>query len=503
MQQKTKLMVYNTATRSMEEFQPRTPREVGMYVCGPTVYDDCHVGHARAMVAFDLVVRWLEYRGYRVTYVRNITDIDDKIIKRAAERGIHCGELAEHFIREFHRDMGRLGLREPTVEPRATAHIQEMIALISQLWERGFAYEAGGDVCYDIGRYGGYGKLSGRDTDDLIAGARVEINERKRNPLDFVLWKAAKPGEPQWPSPWGPGRPGWHIECSAMSAKYLGTTFDIHGGGQDLIFPHHENEIAQSEGATGSILARYWLHNAHVMIDKIKMSKSLGNFFTLKEVFKKYDPRVVRYFLLSKHYRTPIEFSESSLSEARTSLHRLDECIARAQEAVGGVIEPAAACPERFAEAMDGDFNTTEALGTMFNLVNKTHVELDEKKSDGEENVRRIAADIRTCCEVLGIELVLTNVITTVRDIKVDIRARMPQERKEDIAEPDREEIRLLLNRENLSVEQIKKLIGFRNILRARKEYQLADQIRARIDELGYNVRDDKGTGSTVRKGKA
>jgi len=485
MQQKTKLMVYNTATRSMEEFQPRTPREVGMYVCGPTVYDDCHVGHARAMVAFEVVIRWLEYRGYRVTYVRNITDIDDKIIKRAAERGIPCRELAEHFIREFHIDMGRLGLREPTVEPRATSHIQEMVALISALWERGFAYAAGGDVCYDVGRYGGYGKLSGRDTDELIAGARVEINERKRNPLDFVLWKAAKQGEPQWPSPWGPGRPGWHIECSAMSAKYLGTTFDIHGGGQDLIFPHHENEIAQSEGATGSAPARYWLHNAHVMIEKTKMSKSLGNFFTLKEVFKKYDPRVVRYFLLNKHYRTPIDFSESSLSEARASLRRLDECIARAQEAVGRAIESAERCPERFAEAMDEDFNTTEALGVVFGLVNRAYVELDENKSGGAENACRIAADILKCCEVLGMQVVAGEALQVTA--------------AEDAL--DREELERLLGRKSLSRAEIEWLLKARNRLRAQKEFALADRIRVRVQAMGYEVRDDKGKGSTARKG--
>jgi len=485
MQEGSKLMVYNTATRGREEFHSLKPGEVGMYVCGPTVYDDCHAGHARAMVAFDLVVRWLECRGYHVTYVRNITDIDDKIIARAAERGVPCRELADQFIREFHNDMGRLGLRSPAVEPRATSHIKEMVALISALWEKGFAYAAGGDVCYDVGRYGGYGKLSGRDTDELLAGARVEINEAKRNPLDFVLWKSAKPGEPQWPSPWGPGRPGWHVECSAMSAAYLGTTFDIHGGGQGLIFPHHENEIAQSEGATGSAPARYWLHNAHVMIEKAKMSKSLGNFFTLKEVFKKYDPRVVRYFLLSRHYRTPIDFSESSLSEASASLRRLDECISRVGDDTGTAVQPAAVCPERFAAAMDEDFNTTEALGVVFSLASRAHVELDEKKSGWAENVRRIAADIRKCCEVLGMPLVAGEAV----------RVTAAEEAL------DREELERLLGRESLSQAEIEKLLKARNTLRAREEFALADRIRLRVETMGYEVRDAKEKGSIARKG--
>ncbi|MCX6339295.1 MAG: cysteine--tRNA ligase [Candidatus Aureabacteria bacterium] len=485
MQQESKLKVYNTATRRVEEFHSLKPREVGMYVCGPTVYDDCHMGHARMMVAFEVVIRWLEYRGFKVKYVLNITDIDDKIIKRAAERGMPCSELAEHYLEEFHKDMDRLALRNPTVEPRATAHIQEMIKLISALWEKGFAYEANGDVYYDVSRFPNYGKLSRRNTDELLAGARVEINERKKNPLDFVLWKSAKPGEPQWPSPWGPGRPGWHIECSTMSTKYLGKTFDIHGGGQDLIFPHHENEIAQSEGATGNPLACYWLHNALVMVDETKMSKSLGNFFTLKEVFQKYDPHVVRYFLLSKHYRTPIDFSESSLSEARVSLRRLDECVARAQEAVGGVIEPAAACPERFVAAMDEDFNTTEALGVVFNLVSRAHVELDGRGTGWAESARRIAADIRKCCEVLGIPLVTGEAV----------RVTAAEEAF------DREGIERLLGRESLSQAEVEKLLKARNALRARKEFSLADRIRLRVQAMGYEVRDDKGKGSMARKG--
>lgn len=484
MQEGSKLMVYNTATRSMEKFQPCRPREVGMYVCGPTVYDDCHVGHARAMVAFDIIVRWLEHRGYCVRYVRNITDIEDKIIRRAAERNIACAELSEQYIRGFREDTRRLSLREPDAEPKATEHIPEMRDLIAKLWEKGLAYQSAGDVYFDVGAFSRYGRLSGRKTEDLLAGARVEVNERKKNPLDFVLWKAAKEGEPQWPSPWGPGRPGWHIECSAMSAKYLGNPFDIHGGGEDLIFPHHENEIAQSEGASGSPPARYWLHNALVTIDKTKMSKSLGNFFTLKEVFQNYDPRAVRYFLLSRHYRTPIDFSESSLSEARVSLRRLDECISRVQDATGTAVQPAAVCPERFAAAMDEDFNTTEALGVVFGLASRAHVELDENKSGGAENARRIAADILKCCEVLGMPLVAGEAVrVTAADEALD-----------------REELERLLGRESLSRAEIEWLLKARNALRGQKEFALADRIRLRVEAMGYEVRDAKEKGSMARR---
>ncbi len=486
MNERSVLRVYNTATRRLEEFQPLRPPDVSMYVCGPTVYDDCHVGHARLMVAFDVAVRWMEYHGYRVHYVRNITDIEDKIIKRAAERGVSCPELAERYLSGFRDDMGKLSLRGPEVEPRATEHIPEMIALITKLWEKKLAYQSGGDVYFDVSSYPRYGRLSGRNTEELLAGARVEVNDQKKNPLDFVLWKAAKEGEPQWPSRWGPGRPGWHIECSAMSMKYLGETFDIHGGGEDLIFPHHENEIAQSEGATGKPPARYWMHNAFVTIDKTKMSKSLGNFFTLKEVFRKYDPRVVRYFLLSRHYRTPIDFSEDSLSEAFAALRRLDECIARVQESAGRTIESAERCPERFAAAMDDDFNTTEALGVVFNLVSRANVELDENKPGGEENACRIAADILKCCGVLGIQLIAGKAVQVAA--------------AEDVL--DRKEIERLLDGNSLGQDEVEKLLRVRNRLRSLKEFALADRIRVRVQAMGYEVRDAKENRSTAWKGR-
>ncbi len=476
------IKVYSTATRRLEEFVPREPGRVGVYVCGPTVYDDCHVGHARAMVAFDVIIRWIEHRGYLVRYVRNITDIDDKIIKRAEEKKVSCAELAERFIRSFHEDMGRLSLRPPDVEPLATGHIPEMIALIQSLWEKGLAYAAGGDVYYDVARCAGYGKLSGRDTEELRAGARVEVNERKRNPLDFVLWKAAKPGEPEWPSPWGPGRPGWHIECSAMSARYLGTSFDIHGGGHDLIFPHHENEIAQSEGANGCAPARYWLHNAHVTVDKTKMSKSLGNFFTLKDIFAAHDARVVRFFLLSRHYRSPIDFSGGALTEAAAALGRIGEALARLEETVGEKVAPADECPVEFAAAMDGDFNATEAMGVVFGLVSRLHAELDARGDGWSERARGIGADILRCCEALGVALLPRDAV----------RARAGAEAL------SREDFERCLAADALSREEIGRLLETRNALRAKKEFVLADRIRVKVQALGYEIRDEKGKGSAA-----
>ncbi|HWI41470.1 MAG TPA: cysteine--tRNA ligase, partial [Verrucomicrobiae bacterium] len=317
------LRVYNTMTGSKEEFRPVAPPNVGMYVCGVTVYDHCHIGHARANVVFDVIYRYLRYRGYDVTYVRNYTDIDDKIINRANAEGVTYDVISERFIREFDRDMQALGLDLPTHQPKATEHIDGIIRIVEELIRRGHAYQAGGDVYFAVRSFAGYLKLSGRNIDDMQAGARVEVDEKKQDPMDFALWKEAKPGEPFWESPWGNGRPGWHIECSAMSMKFLGDTFDIHGGGKDLVFPHHENEIAQSEAATGKPFARYWLHNGFVNINSEKMSKSLGNFFTIKEVLERFDSEVLRFFLLSAHYRSPIDFSDKNLKEAAAALTRI------------------------------------------------------------------------------------------------------------------------------------------------------------------------------------
>ena len=316
------LRIYNTLTGKKEEFVPIHEKRVGMYVCGVTVYDLCHIGHARSAIIFDTIHRYLQYRGYEVTYVRNFTDIDDKIINRANAEGTDFKTIAEKYIHEFQVDMGALGLERATIEPRATEHIPEMIRLISTLVEKGYAYARGGDVFFAVGRFRDYGKLSKRNLEEMQAGARVDIDEKKENPLDFALWKGSKPGEPFWESPWGKGRPGWHIECSVMSQKYLGETFDIHGGGKDLIFPHHENEIAQSEAATGKLFARYWVHNGFINIDKEKMSKSLGNILTIKDILKEWHPEALRLFLLSSHYRSPLDYSEASLGEAKAGLDR-------------------------------------------------------------------------------------------------------------------------------------------------------------------------------------
>jgi len=335
-----KLLVYNTLTKTKEEFQPLEPNKVKMYVCGVTVYDYCHIGHARSAVVFDVIYRYLLFLGYDVVYVRNFTDIDDKIIRRAQEEHTDYRTIAERYIEAFYEDMDRLGVLRPTVEPRATEHIKEMIEIIQKLFDKGYAYQSGRDVYFSVERFPGYGKLSGRSLEDMMAGARVDIDEHKRNPFDFVLWKGSKEGEPAWDSPWGPGRPGWHIECSAMSAKYLGETFDIHGGGKDLIFPHHENEIAQSEAAFGKPFVRYWLHNGFVNINNEKMSKSLGNFLTIREILDKVHPEALRLFVISKHYRNPVDFSDEAIREAERGLERLYMTLSEALERIGGAVPP-------------------------------------------------------------------------------------------------------------------------------------------------------------------
>ncbi len=330
------LRIYNTLTGKKEDFVPQTPGKVSMYVCGVTVYDHCHIGHARANVVFDVVYRYLRHIGYEVTYVRNYTDVDDKIINRANKEGVDFREITERFIREFDRDMNALGIAEPTFQPRATEHIDDIVRIVSALVDKGFAYQAGGDVYFNVERYAEYLKLSKRNLDDMKAGARIEVDERKEHPMDFVLWKEAKPGEPSWDSPWGKGRPGWHIECSAMSMRFLGETIDIHGGGKDLVFPHHENEIAQSEAATGKPFVRYWLHNGFVNINSEKMSKSLGNFFTIKEVLDRYEAEVLRFFLLTAHYRSPLDFSDQNMNEAEAGLDRIYTALARMEEFAAG-----------------------------------------------------------------------------------------------------------------------------------------------------------------------
>ena len=368
------LKLYNTLSRLKETFVPIEPGRVRMYVCGMTVYDYCHIGHARVMVVFDVVQRWLRASGFRVTYVRNITDIDDKIIRRAAENGESIGELTARFIRYMDEDAAALGVQKPDHEPRATGYIREMLALIGELESNGLAYRVpSGDVNYPVRKFPGYGKLSGKSLDELRAGERVEVDREKQDPLDFVLWKHSQAGEPAWPSPFGEGRPGWHIECSAMSNTLLGNTFDIHGGGEDLQFPHHENEIAQSEGAHGGRFVNYWMHNGFVRVDDEKMSKSLGNFFTIREVLARYDPEVVRFFILRAHYRSPLNYSDKHLDEARSGLARLYTALKGAAGAPAGAIDWTDAHAARFRAAMDDDFNTPEAIAVLFDLANEVN----------------------------------------------------------------------------------------------------------------------------------
>ncbi len=389
------LKLYNTLSSQKEEFIPLQPKKIRMYVCGVTVYDKCHLGHARANVAFDVIYRYLKHHfaDHEIEFVRNFTDVDDKIIQRSNEKKIPWQELTEHYIAEFRKDMKALGNVSPTLEPKATDHISQMIILIQKLMDKGIAYSADGDVFYRVKKFEGYGKLSGKNVEDLESGARVDVREAKENPLDFVLWKAAKPDEPFWESPWGKGRPGWHIECSAMSMEYLGESFDLHGGGRDLIFPHHENEIAQSEGATGKHFVKYWLHNGFVNINAEKMSKSLGNFFSIEDVLKEYDWEVVRAFLLSVHYRSPIDFSDQNLSDMAGALERYYTTIKRVKEFVNQSHPELAVSQHEnsgssrasnldliasFEQAMSDDFNTAAVFGVIFESIREVNKLLDQ-----------------------------------------------------------------------------------------------------------------------------
>jgi cysteinyl-tRNA synthetase len=407
------LRVYNTLTGSKEPFEPLVPGKVRMYVCGVTVYDYCHIGHARSALVFDVLRRYLEYSGFVVEFAKNFTDVDDKIIKRANEQGVSCEHVTTTYINAYYEDMDKLGVRRATLEPRATEHIADIVRLVDTLLAKGMAYRVDGDVYFQVDRYPVYGRLSKRNVDDLQAGARVDVDERKRHPMDFALWKGSKPGEPSWDSPWGPGRPGWHIECSAMAMRHLGETFDIHGGGMDLIFPHHENEIAQSCGATGKEFARYWVHNGFVQINQEKMSKSLGNFFTIREIFQKSEwsdtvtGEMLRYFLLSTHYRSPLDFSDQSLKEAKNALNGFYDLFERLNESApahGAADQPMqesmdADARAAFVAAMDDDLNTPNALAALQTLRGDTNKALEVGLS-GE--MRRV---VRQEFRVLGIVL--------------------------------------------------------------------------------------------------
>ena len=435
---------------------PLRPGEVRMYVCGMTVYDFMHLGHARMLVVFDVVARYLRALGYRLTYVRNITDIDDKIIKRANENAESIQALTERFIRANEEDFAALGLIKPEHEPRATHSIPGMIRMIGALIARGHAYAAAnGDVYYDVSSFEGYGRLSGKDPRELRAGARVEVDEAKNDPLDFVLWKAAKPGEPSWDSPWGKGRPGWHIECSVMSTELLGNRFDIHGGGEDLQFPHHENEIAQSEGANGERFVNYWMHNAFVQVDREKMSKSLGNFFTVRDILKKYDPEVVRFFILRAHYRSPLNHSDANLDDAKGGLTRLYTALRNSKET--GCVDWNEAHAKRFKEAMDDDFATPEAVAVLFDLANRINA--------GE---KALAAQLRGLGGVLGI---------LQRDPQSFLQGRPA----------------------GVSEQWIAEKIAEREAARQRKDYAAADRIRKELLDNGI-VLEDQGGKTTWRR---
>ena len=443
-----------------------------MYVCGVTVYDYCHVGHARSAVVFDTIFRYLKHLEFDVTYVRNFTDIDDKIIGRALEEKVSWQEVTKKYIDAFYEDMGQLYIEVPTVEPKATDHIPEMLDMIALLVDQGKAYESGGDVFYSVSSFGGYGQLSKKNIEELQSGARVEVNESKRDALDFVLWKKSKPGEPAWDSPWGAGRPGWHIECSAMGRKYLGDTFDIHGGGKDLVFPHHENEIAQSCGVTGCPPVRFWVHNGFVNIDKEKMSKSLGNFFTLRDIYKKHHPETLRLFLVSSHYRSPIDFSEKNLEDAEKVLSRFYEALADADEVLKGErvsrdVVRKHPLLTKCEEAMNDDFNTSVVLALMNEELRAINTELDKiARGSGDQNKLLVCvAAFRLVGGLLG------------------LLSSSPEKFKREIFDLKKSSL-------GLDVAKIEKLIKDRDLARKGQDWSRADQCRDELTQMGVVLED-------------
>ncbi|MGI2130596.1 cysteine--tRNA ligase [Shewanella baltica] len=457
------LKIYNSITRQKQEFKPITPGKIGMYVCGVTIYDLCHIGHGRTFVSFDMIVRYLRYAGYEVNFQRNITDVDDKIIKRANENNESCEALTERLIGEMHQDFDALNMLRPDFEPRATLHIAEIIDMVELLLARGHAYVASdGDVLFSVASYPDYGRLSGQNLDQLQAGARVEVDETKQNPMDFVLWKMSKPGEPTWESPWGPGRPGWHIECSAMNSKHLGLHFDIHGGGSDLQFPHHENEIAQSCCAHDTPYVNYWMHTGMVMVDREKMSKSLGNFFTIRDVLGHYDAETVRYFLLSGHYRSQLNYSEDNLKQARSALERLYTAIKDVDLTVAAA--PAEEFVAKFKAAMDDDFNTPEAYSVLFDMVR----EINRLKLTDMAQASALAVALKQLADVLG------------------LLSQEPEAFFQGGGSDD-------------EVAEIEALIVERNRARTEKDWAAADVARNRLNELGVEL-EDGPSGTTWRK---
>lgn len=461
------LYIYNTLTGKKEPFIPLKQGEVRMYVCGVTVYDSCHVGHARSLLTFDVIYRYLQFLGYQVVFVRNFTDLDDKIIQRAKNEGATSEDIAERYIREFNHDSRSIGLLAPAHEPKATEHIAEIISLVRRLEEKEFAYRVDGDVFYAVDRFPGYGKLSRRKLEEMAAGARVEIDERKRSPMDFALWKGSKEGDPFWESPWGRGRPGWHIECSAMSVKYLGQPFDIHGGGRDLVFPHHENEIAQSEAAFDIPFARCWIHNGFLNINQEKMSKSLGNILTIREILQRYEPAALRYYFLASHYRSPMDFSDQGLAEAQKSMERIYETIARLERLIpsNGAVSPESSMLDAFRQEMDDDFNTPRALAFIFEEIRSLNRALEEGKAAGLSP--RVTA-LKTAGEALGL----------LQD-RPDVFLR---KKKENWARS-----------QGISPAAIETLITERERARSEKQWQEADRIRTELQNQGITLEDTPG----------
>jgi len=480
------IRLYNTASRKKEEFKPINPGRVGIYVCGVTVYDLCHIGHARSVIVFDVLVRYLRARGYEVTYVRNFTDVDDKIIERANNLGKEPAALAREFIDAFHEDMDRLLVLRADREPKATEHIPDMIEMIKTLMEKGFAYVQDNDVFFSVEKFESYGRLSGRRLEDMKAGTRIAVDERKRHPMDFALWKGAKPGEPQWESPWGPGRPGWHLECSVMSNSFLGATFDIHGGGKDLLFPHHENERAQSMAANGLEFARYWIHNGFVTVESEKMSKSLGNFVTIREALKEYPAEVIRLFLLSKHYRSPLDFTRKDVLDLQSGLVRIYRTIQRLETLLGPYrgkeadqesgplsLEHGGELLTRFVETMDDDLNTAGALGLIFEKVKEMNRRMDTLGENPDqsmlEGLKLERRDLFNAACVLG------------------ILGENPEDFFTKITGPS-----------EVDPREIEEMIGERTHARAQKDWARADAIRDRLKEMGV-VLEDGPQGTTWR----
>ena len=475
------MLIYNTMTKKKEEFVPQVPGQVGMYACGITAYDLCHIGHARSAVVFDVIARYLEFKGNKVTFVRNFTDVDDKIINRANQEQVSSREISERYIEAFHEDMDRLNVRRASIEPKATEYIGEMIELCEKLIAQGHAYSTpSGDVYFRVRSFKEYGKLSGRDVDDMRSGARIQPGEEKEDPLDFALWKGAKPGEPYWESPWGKGRPGWHIECSAMSEKNLSLPLDIHGGGQDLIFPHHENEIAQSEAALGREFARFWVHNGFVQIDSEKMSKSLGNFKTIRDILEARHPEALRFFLLSKHYRSPIDFSFATMDDAEKGLIRVYECLADVHAALQKEFNKKMAVPEEilkefqelkdaFLQAMDDDFNTAAALGHVFGTVRLVNRVLEDKALRGKDGTKafleQVLEEVKIWSQILGVfGSEPAAILLELRDLSA--------------------------KRLNIDTQKVEVLLQERLEAKKNKDFAKADAIRAELAAMHVEVRD-------------